>query len=109
MGKSHFKGGLIAGALFGLAAGIFMTSKQGKQMAQQLKSRAGEIQMRIDKEFKKHKKLTESSYKEAIDTVLAYYLKTKQIAKEEIPSLRRYLLTKWKDVQREYKIVKGRV
>lgn len=103
--SSHFKGGLLAGALFGLAAGIYMSSKQGKQMAKKLKTQAADIQKRIEKEVKGKSKVTEETYKEAIDTVLAYYIKSRKIAKTEIPELRRYLLSKWKDVQGELKEV----
>ena len=99
--KSHFKGGLLTGALFGIAAGIFMSSKQGKEMAKQLKKQATEVQDRIETELKSKKTITEKTYKESIDTVLAYYIKSKAIAKEEVPALRRYLLGKWKEVKKE--------
>jgi uncharacterized protein YktB (UPF0637 family) len=104
--KSHFGKGLLAGALFGLAAGIFMSSKEGKDMANKLQKRSKEIETKLRNEFKKNKVLTEDAYKESIDTVLAYYLKSRKIAKSEIPALRRYLLSKWKLVKSEMKSVK---
>lgn len=103
--KSHFGKGLMAGALFGIAAGIFMSSREGKQMADKLQKRAKEIETRLKAEFKKNKDMSEKNYKESIDTVLAYYIKSKKIAKAEIPALRRYLLGKWKFIKAEMKEV----
>lgn len=99
--KSHFKSGLLAGAVFGLAAGIFMNSKRGKELAAELRSHTKEIQTRLNKELKKAKKVTEASYGDAIENVLAYYTKSRKIAAREVPELRRYLLAKWNDVKKE--------
>ncbi len=101
--KSHFKGGLLAGAIFGIAAGIFMSSKQGKQLAKQLRSQTTEIQKRLMKELSKSRKVSEETYADAIDRVLTYYTKSRKIAAREAPELRRYLLAKWREVQRELK------
>jgi|SRR3989338_338260 len=101
--KSHFKAGVLAGAIFGIAAGIFMNSKQGKALAKQLESQAKEIQGRLQKELKKAKHLSEDSYADAIENILAYYAKSKKIAVKEIPALRKHLLSKWDLVKRELK------
>ena len=95
--KPHRHAGrtLIAGAIFGLAAGIFMSSREGKRMAGCLQARAREIESKLRKEFDKRKMATQTAYVESIDSVLAYYLKSKEIAKNEIPQLRSYLLGKW--------------
>ncbi|MBE7525696.1 hypothetical protein KJZ71_00615 [Patescibacteria group bacterium] len=105
--KSHFKAGLMAGALFGIAAGIYMSSKQGKQMAKQLQKQSTMIHKRLQSELKKRKTLTEDTYAETIDTVLAYYIKSKQIAKTELPALRRYLLGKWHLVKSEMREIQA--
>jgi hypothetical protein len=97
----HTGSTLLAGAIFGLAAGIFMSSREGKRMADRLQSRAKEIESRLRREFDKRKTATESAYAESIDSVLAYYLKSKEIAKSEIPQLRTYLLGKWGHVKEE--------
>lgn len=99
--KSHFKAGILAGAVFGLAAGIFMSSKQGKQLAKQLRAQTADIQNRLQKELKKTRKVTEETYADAIDNVLGYYVKARKIASKEVPELRRYLLTKWAHVKKE--------
>ncbi len=99
--KSHSGGALIAGAIFGLAAGIFMSSHEGKRMAGRLQQRAKEIESRLRKEFDKRKTNTQGAYTESIDSVLAYYLKSKEIAKSEIPQLRSYLMGKWAHVKDE--------
>lgn len=101
--SSHFKGGLLAGAIFGVAAGIFMSSKQGKQLAKQLRSQTGDIQKRLVKELSKSKKISQETYADAIDSVLSYYTKSRKIAAREVPELRRYLLAKWSEVKRDMK------
>lgn len=99
--KGHFKAGVLAGAVFGIAAGIFMSSKQGKKLAKELKSQTTDIQARIVKELKKGKKMSEENYGMAIDNVLGYYAKSRKIASKEVPELRRYLMAKWKSVKKE--------
>jgi hypothetical protein len=99
--KSHSGKALLAGAIFGLAAGIFMSSHEGKRMATRLQTRAKEIEGRLRNEFMKRKTASQQTYVESIDTVLAYYLKSKEIAKSEIPQLRSYLLGKWSHVKNE--------
>lgn len=99
--KSHGGKALLAGAIFGLAAGIFMSSHEGKRMAARLQTRAREIEGQLRKEFMKRKAATQETYVESIDTVLAYYLKSKEIAKSEIPQLRSYLVGKWAHVKHE--------
>jgi gas vesicle protein len=101
MSKSKFGKGLMAGALFGIAAGIYMASKEGKQLTDKLKKRSNEIEKRIRGEFKKQKGMTQKAYNDSINTVLAYYLKSKKIAKTELPDLRKYLLAKWELVKDE--------
>lgn len=99
--KGHFGKGLIAGAIFGIAAGIFMSSRDGKKMAKKLELQAKGIETKLRSEFKKKKDLTQSAYSESIDSVLAYYLKSKKIAKTELPALKRYLSDKWELVKDE--------
>lgn len=99
--KGHFGKGLIAGAIFGIAAGIFMSSRDGKKMAQKLELQAKGIEAKLRNEFKKKADLTKDAYSESIDSVLAYYLKSKKIAKTELPSLKRYLEDKWSLVKDE--------
>jgi uncharacterized protein YktB (UPF0637 family) len=99
--KGHFGKGLIAGAIFGIAAGIFMSSREGKQMAKNLESQAKMIERKLRGEFKKKSDLTKNAYEEAIDSVLAYYIKSKKIAKTELPALKRYLEDKWELVKDE--------
>lgn len=104
--KSHFGKGLMAGALLGVAAGIFMSSKEGKQMAKKLQAKANQIEKHLQQELAKKSELTQATYTEAIDNVLAYYAKSRQIAKSEIPALRKFLISKWKSIKHEMEDVK---
>lgn len=105
--KGHFGKGLLAGAIFGIAAGIFLTSKEGKRVTKHIETRAREIEKKLRMEFKKKKEVTEATYDEAVDRVLAYYLKTKQIAKTELPSLKKILRDKWMSVRSELQDVEA--
>lgn len=106
--KTHFKAGLLAGAVFGLAAGIFMSSKQGKQLAKELQAKTKEIQKRLHTELKKTSHLTQDAYEDSIDRVLGYYTKSRQIASKEAPALKRYLMSKWHMIQKEIKVASKR-
>jgi gas vesicle protein len=99
--SSHVKAGLVAGALFGIAAGIFMSSKRGKQLAQDLKKHTQAIEARLRKELMNAKNVGEAEYGDAIDKVLDYYTKSRSIAKTEVPALRRYLVGRWDEVRKE--------
>ncbi|MCW1892101.1 MAG: YtxH domain-containing protein [Candidatus Uhrbacteria bacterium] len=105
--KGHFGKGLLAGAIFGIAAGIFLTSKEGKQVTKRIETRAKDIEKKLRTEFKKKKELTEEAYDESVDRVLAYYLKSKQIAKTELPSLKKILRDKWVSVRSELESVEA--
>lgn len=80
-----------------------MSSKQGKKLAKDLKTHTANIEARLRKELSSAKKVTEANYEDAIDNVLAYYAKSRSIAKEEVPALRRYLVGRWSEVQKELK------
>ena len=99
--SSHLKAGLMAGALFGVAAGIFMSSKKGKQLAKDLKKHTQDIEGRLRKELMNVKNVGMDEYEDAIDSVLGYYTKSRSIAKTEVPALRRYLVGRWNEVQKE--------
>jgi hypothetical protein len=105
--KGHFGKGLIAGAIFGIAAGIFMSSREGKMMAKKLESRAKEIEKKLRVDLMKKKDLTQDAYGETIDSILAYYSKSKKIAKTEVPDLKRYLEDKWDLVRGELETVRA--
>jgi gas vesicle protein len=104
--KSHLGLGLIVGAVIGLASASFLHSKKGKALAKDLKSRTAALQKKVLSELRKGEELTQKRYKEIVDSVVSYYATSKEIAKTEIPAVKKSLLATWKTVQKELKSVK---
>ncbi len=97
--SSHLGAGLMAGAVLGLAAGLFVQSKQGKQLTKDAKKKALVLQKQVMKKLDEMDDLTKEKYTEIVDQVLAYYAKTKDVAKNELPEVRAYLMGKWKMIE----------
>ena len=103
---SHYGAALIAGALVGMAAGLFVQSKNGKLLRKDLQKKGADVQKRLMKELKNVKELTADKYEEIVDKMLAYYEQTKEVAKNEVPEVRKFLMKNWKEVNKQLKSVK---
>lgn len=105
--EGHSKGllaaGLVAGAALAVGTAYYLKTPKGKKMLHDAEKKAMAMQKKLVKELNKQKKLTKENYEEAVTKVMAYYAKTKDIAAIEVPEVREYLLSKWKDVEKEYK------
>ncbi|MBU2566391.1 hypothetical protein KKG46_02425 [Patescibacteria group bacterium] len=105
--ESHGKGllaaGLVAGAALAVGTAYYLQTPKGKKMLQQAEKKALAMQKKLVTELGKQKKLTKKNYEEAVTKVMAYYAKTKDIASTEVPQVRDYLMSKWKDIEKEYK------
>lgn len=91
--------GLAAGTILGMAAGLFLQSKRGKQISKDAMKSAQVLQKRIMKKLDGVEELTKDKYEEVVDHVLEYYTKTKEVAQKELPQVRAFLLSQWKAVQ----------
>ncbi|MDP3793355.1 MAG: YtxH domain-containing protein [Candidatus Uhrbacteria bacterium] len=103
--SSHLRAGLVAGAILGLAAGLFLQSRQGKKLTKDAQKKAVQLQAQVMKKLKGIENMSKAKYTEIVDHVLAYYTKTREIAKTEVPQVRSYLLARWKEIEREFKQV----
>jgi len=105
--NNHSKGllaaGLVAGAALAVGTAYYLKTPKGKKMLHEVEKKALDMQKKLVAELNKQKKLTKENYTEAVGKVMAYYGKTKDIAATELPEVRDYLLSKWKDVEKEYK------
>lgn len=95
--------GLAAGAILGLAAGLFMQSRKGKELTKDAQKRAMLLQKQVMKKLKEGKELTADKYEEVVDYVLDYYTKSRQLAKKEVPEARKFLMSRWKGIESELK------
>jgi len=104
--KSVIAAGLVAGAALAAAAAYYLNTPKGKKMLQQAEKKALALQKQLIKELDKTKDLTKKNYEAIIDKMIAYYAKTKDIAVAEAPEVKDYLMSKWKQIEKEYKSLK---
>ena len=102
-GKGLLAAGLVAGAALAVGTAYYLKTPKGKKMLHQAEKKALAMQKKLVSELNKQKQLNKKNYEEAVKKVMAYYAKTKDIAATEVPEVRDYLLSKWKDVEKEYK------
>ncbi len=105
-GKSHLVSGLIAGAAIGVATAVYLNTPKGKKMLQQVEKKTMALQKKLMIELDKTKNLTKERYDEIVEKLMAYYVKTKDVSATEVPEIRTYLKSKWKQIEKEYKNVK---
>ena len=101
--KSHIGAGLAAGAILGLATGLFLQSRKGKELTRDAQKKAVLLQKQVMKKLKNIEKMTKGDYEEIVDHVLGYYAKTKEVAQKELPEIRSFLMKRWKDIEGELK------
>lgn len=104
--KSHLGAGLLVGAAIGVASAIFFQSKQGKQLTKDLSKKVSALQKKVMKELEKAGDMSKERYQQLVDSIVAYYVKTKDIAQDEIPVVKKQLLATWKSVEAELKKLK---
>ena len=104
--KGFLAAGLVAGAALAVGTAYYLNTPKGKKMLHEAEKKALAMQKKLALELNKQKKLTKETYEAAVKKVMAYYAKTKDIAESEIPQVRDYLMSKWKEVEKEYKSVK---
>ncbi len=101
--SSHLGIGMMVGSMVGLAAGFFLQSRQGKQLTKDAEKKASQLQSKIMKKLQDVEVLSKEKYTEVVDEVLAYYEKSKDIAKTELPEVRANLMKKWRSIEAKLK------
>jgi gas vesicle protein len=96
---SHLGAGLAAGAVLGLAAGLFLQSRKGKELTKDAEAKAKMLQKQVMKKLEGVGEMTKEKYGEMVDQVVEFYQKSKDVATKEAPAVRKYLLGRWKDIQ----------
>jgi gas vesicle protein len=97
--SSHVGAGLLAGAVLGVAAGLFLQSRKGKELTKDAMKKAQGLQKQVMKKLADTELLTKEKYEEVVEDVMDYYTRAKEITKAEIPAVRKYLLGRWKEIQ----------
>ena len=101
--SSHLGIGMMVGSMVGLAAGFFLQSRQGKQLTKDAEKKASQLQSKIMKKLQDVEVMSKEKYTEVVDEVLAYYEKSKDIAKTELPEVRANLMKKWRSIEAKLK------
>lgn len=98
--SSHLGAGIAAGAILGLAAGLFLQSKKGKELTKDARKKAMVLQKQVMKRLEKAGEMSKDVYEEIVDDVVKYYAKSKDLAAKEIPEVRAFLMSKWKEIEK---------
>lgn len=98
-GAGALGAGVAAGAILGLAAGLFIQSKKGKEMTKDARKKAMVLQKQVMKRLDAAGEMSKDVYEEIVDDVVKYYGKSKDLAAKEIPEVRAFLMSKWKEVE----------
>lgn len=101
--SSHIGAGLAAGAVLGLAAGLFLQSRKGKELTRDSMKKAKLLQKQVQKKLKTAEDLTKDKYEDIVDYVVGYYSKSKEIAAKEMPVVKKFLMDQWKTIESEIK------
>ncbi len=104
--SSHFGAGMLIGAAIGVAAAAYLRTKEGKAMKKDMAKKVGALQKKVMSQLEARGTFTKERYEELVDKVVAYYVKSKDIAKSEAPQVRRNLLASWNRIKTELKAVK---
>ena len=76
---------------------------KGKELAKDAQKQAVILQGQVMKKLKAGQDLTKDKYEEVVDHVLGYYTKSKQLANKEVPEARKFLMSRWKEIEAELK------
>lgn len=95
--------GFVVGSILGIAAGIFLQSPKGKKMTKDFVKKTQAIRKKIMSELKGVTNLTKEKYEEIVDKVVSYYETTSQVAKRELPEIKKCLMDEWKTIEKELK------
>jgi len=101
--SSHLGAGVAAGAIIGLAAGLFLQSRKGKELTKDARKKAMVLEKQVMKRIGQAGEMTKEVYEEIVEDVVKYYGKSKDLAAKEIPEVRKFLMSRWKDVEKAMK------
>lgn len=97
---SHIGIGMLIGAAIGVASATFLQSKKGKELTKDLQKKTAALQKKVASEIGKLDELTKERYGEIVEKIVDYYVKTKEVARSEVPVVKKMLLANWKGIER---------
>lgn len=91
-----FLGGAMAGVALGVAASMFLSSKKGKELKNDLSDVMADFYKSISPKLKKIKKMGEKEYKEFMKNAAMQYAKTKKMSEDMATQLTKDAQQSWK-------------
>jgi len=79
---SKFLEGAIAGLALGVATSVFVSSKKGKELREDVKDKMADFYKYIVPKVKKVKKMGEKEYKEFMKNAVGQYSKARKISED---------------------------
>ncbi|GEM_PF-798200 len=96
--------GFILGAAAGAIAALFLTTKTGFQLREEIKSAVADIQKKVEEKASKIKDITKEKYEELIDSALNAYNKAKKFTEKEIELIRKILIEKRSEKEEDQEV-----
>ncbi len=97
--NNKFLEGAVIGAILGVAAGIFLTSKKGKELTENVKDMAADFYKKIAPKLKSLGRIGEKEYKEFMKEAAENYAKAKDLSSEKAQQLVEETQKTWKQFQ----------
>ncbi|MCG2694880.1 YtxH domain-containing protein [Candidatus Parcubacteria bacterium] len=94
--------GALAGAVLGVAAGMFINSKKGKEVQKNVKHTAVDFYKSVSPKLKKMKKMGEVEFKVFMKDAVLKYGKAKKMSEAEIKELMKEAQSSWKHLAKHF-------
>jgi len=94
--------GALAGAVLGVAAGLFITSKKGKEIQKDIKQHTADFYKSIAPKVKKIKSMTEEEFKAFMGEAALKYGKAKKLSEKEIKDLTKEVKSGWSHLAKHF-------
>ena len=93
-------GGALAGAALGVAAGLMLAPKSGKNLRKDVKDQVAELYKMAAPQLKKMTKMGEAEYKAAMRKATATYSKARKLSFKEAKMLEKEAMASWNMVKK---------
>lgn len=97
-----FLQGAVVGAILGAAAGMFMSSAKGKEIAGNAKDLMADFYKSVSPKLKKLGKITEQEYKEFMKSAAKKYTIAKQVSEDRAKELIDEAQKSWKHFYKHF-------
>jgi len=94
--------GALAGAALAFAAGMFLSSKKGKEIQKDVKHKANDFYKSVSPKIKKMQKMGEAEFKAFMKTAVLNYGKAKKMSEAEVRELTKEAQSSWKHLAKHF-------